>query len=64
MQVVQQHEQLKRYTIYYKDAAGKKFVVRTKPCTKAGAKDGWEEFNCFGTFTLTKMIAYRSGWSN
>jgi hypothetical protein len=49
---------LKAYTMYYKDAQGNKFVQTTKPCTKAQAKDSWEDFNCFGTFKLTKMIAY------
>ena len=53
-----QAEQLKVYTIYYKDAKGNKFVTHTKPCTKAHAIIGWDEFNCFNTFKRTKIIAY------
>ena len=56
MQATQQ--QLKVYTIYYKDAKGNKFVTHTKLCTKAQALDAWDEFNCFNTFKRTKLIAY------
>ena len=53
-----QNTQLKSFVIYYKDAQGRKYTTTTKPCTKLEAKVAWAEFNCYNTFTLTRMVAY------
>lgn len=54
---MQVNEQLKHYTIYYKDARGSKFCVTTKLCTKAAAREGWKDLNSLNTFKLSKIVA-------
>ena len=46
------------YAVHYVcNKTKQKFVTYTKHCTKAQALDAWEDFNCFNTFTLAKLVA-------
>ena len=55
---MQKAQELKVYTIYYKDSAGRKYCVNTKPCTKAQALEAWNDLNSLNTFVKTKMVAW------
>ena len=57
-QTQQQQEVKKVYAIYYKDKAGRKYCVHTKPCTRAEAFEGWNDLNSLNTFVKTRIVAY------